>query len=470
MAIDKMHDLLAGISSFFHLDVLSSPEVSRAIKRSLDAHGKLRERRMPLHAQLVFWLVILLTLRRERSIPDVFGILIDSCRSLAGGLSRKAITDGGLARARQRLGAAPLKTFFEEISSTRSEPWFYGMRPVAADGVRLTMPDTEKNLGAFPRQTTGRGRAAWPQMLAVCFMDIACRMMIGACFGTIHDDERSLARCLWSELRREDLLVEDKGFFKKEDFFQLNSMGIRFLCKMPASCKKLSVIHEYGAGDVLVELRGRRPRMLHEVPDHRKGRPGNTKKFRLRLRLISYSIDGTKHQILTNVFDREISPAEFACAYHWRWDAEIAYDELKVHLMTVNHGKAKTVFRSKSPELVEQEFWAMLSTYNLVRGVMRDAGERHEIDPLELSFTGSLRVIEDALLRIQHAQAENLPRLHRRLLLDVAECRLDRPRRPRKWPRVVKSKMSNFRVKTEQDHEVALVLELEFSPLNRVAS
>ncbi len=133
--------------------------------------------------------------------------------------------------------------------------------------------------------------------------------------------------------------------------------------------------------------------------------------------------------------------------YHERWESEISYDEVKVHLETVKHGTQHTVFRSKSPELVEQEFWAMLSTYNLVRGLMAEAAVKHDIPPLELSFVDSLEVIGLTLAEVQSAPDERLPFLHERLLEDLADCRLDRPRRPRVYDRVVKAKMSNYAVK-----------------------
>lgn len=469
MDIDRMHALLAEISGRFHLDVLANRDVVDAAKASLAAHGKLGGREMPLKSPLVFWLVIMLVLRRDRSVPNAFGTLVEACRDLAGGLSRKAVTDGGLAKARQRLGSEPLETFFLKQAEARRAPWFHGLRPVAADGVRLTMPDTPANLARFPRQRSGRGKAAWPQMLAVCLLDIADRRIVGASFDNIHRGERALGRTLWPLLDQDDLLIEDRGFFKKEDLWRLDEAGHKFVCKLPGKPKR-KVLHKYGPGDYLVEMRGRRPREAGEARDHERGPHGNSKKFKLVVRLITYKVGGMQHRIVTNVFDREITPEDFAKIYHWRWDAEIAYDELKTHLMTVRHGLAKTVFRSKSPSLVEQEFWAMLCAYNLVRGLMAEAGRRHGIDPLEISFTASLAVIEDSLIAIQRAGDSDLPRLHRRLLRDLSECRLDRPRRPRIWPRVVKVKMSNYRVKQEDHHESLLAFEVDLSAPERLAS
>ena len=89
----------------------------------------------------------------------------------------------------------------------------------------------------------------------------------------------------------------------------------------------------------------------------------------------------------------------------------------------------------------------MLATYNLVRELMLDAARAHDIPPRELSFVDSLVVIGLTLPEVQSAPDRRLPFLRRRLLADIAECRLDRPRRPRVYDRVVKVKMSNYALK-----------------------
>lgn len=472
MAIDRMHALLANISENFHLDVLAAKPVVAAVDHALSTHGKLCCRKMPLKPRLVFWLVILLALRRERSIPNVFALIIEAARSLAPGLSRDTVTDGGLAKARHRLGSAPFKTFFHALADLPiTLPSFYGLRPCAMDGVRLTMPDTDENCSRFPKQSTGRGKAAWPQMLAVCLLDIRNRRIIDAQFDEIHGSERALGRLLWNRLDEKSVLIEDRGFFKAEDFFRLQESGRKFLCKLPAK-PTIRIVAEHGRGDYLIELRGRREREGGEACDTLLGRGKNsrTKKFKSTVRLIVYRIGEVEHRLVTNVFDRRISPEKFARIYHWRWDIEMSYDELKVHLMSVRHGKAQTVFRSKSPELVEQEFWAMLSAYNLVRDLMTRAAKQSGEDALNMSFTDSLAVIEDHLLLIQQAPFGELLRWHRRLMQSLSRCTIDRPRRQRQWPRVVKSKMSNFKVKRAYHKESELLVVIKLPELTEIAS
>jgi hypothetical protein len=58
------------------------------------------------------------------------------------------------------------------------------------------------------------------------------------------------------------------------------------------------------------------------------------------------------YRLLTTLLDPRPAPApERAALYHERWEIETALDELKTHLRG-----APIVLRSKTPELVEQEF------------------------------------------------------------------------------------------------------------------
>ena len=77
---------------------------------------------------------------------------------------------------------------------------------------------------------------------------------------------------------------------------------------------------------------------------------------------------------------------------------------------------------------------------------MHEAALAAEVDPDRLSFTHALRVLQAAIPEFQMTAPEQLPRLYRRVLRDIARKRLP-ARRPRSNPRAVKRKMSNFRRK-----------------------
>jgi hypothetical protein len=460
--IGRMHGLLARFSRDFSLGVLANGGVTKAVRESLAAHGKLEQRASPLAPQLVFWLVICMVLMRDRSIPAVFSALIEAGRQLFPGLSRHAVSDGALAHARERLGAQPFETFF--MATTQSIPndlWFHGLRPRAIDSFCATMPDTARNRKRFPMQKSYRGRVAWPQLRATCVVDIRTRGIIAAHMGNTREGEQTQAEMLWNAVSADDLLIEDRGFFAAHDFNTLNQRDCKFLCRMPKNVHP-RLVQRLGPGDSLVELVYRRPRKPGEAPDSHIGRPSKTKVVRLIVRLIEYRLKASRvrYRLVTNVFDPNITPQEFAEVYHWRWDAEIAFDELKTHLMAVRHGKQHTIFRSKHPTLVQQEFWAMLAAYNLVRSLMGHAAATAGIDPQELSFLESLHVIEASMQIAQIVPGPDRPHIFRRLLADLAECRINRPRRPRSFPRVVKSRRTAYAVKQRHHRESALKIDI----------
>ena len=63
-------------------------------------------------------------------------------------------------------------------------------------------------------------------------------------------------------------------------------------------------------------------------------------------------------------------------------------DEFKTHLRG-----GQIVLRSKTPELIEQEFYGLMLAHRAVRTLMNEAAQHQNIDPDRLSFTHSLRVI-----------------------------------------------------------------------------
>ena len=55
------------------------------------------------------------------------------------------------------------------------------------------------------------------------------------------------------------------------------------------------------------------------------------------------------------------------------------------------------VLRSKTPELVRQEFYGLLMAHFTIRGLMHEATLKQGLDPDKLSFIHSVRVIRRKL-------------------------------------------------------------------------
>jgi hypothetical protein len=88
------------------------------------------------------------------------------------------------------------------------------------------------------------------------------------------------------------------------------------------------------------------------------------------------------YRLATTILDHERAPAtELAALYHDRWHIETALDELKTHLRG-----ARIVLRSKTPDLVRQEFYGLVMAHFAIRGLMHEAALRSGEAPDRLSF------------------------------------------------------------------------------------
>ncbi len=151
---------------------------------------------------------------------------------------------------------------------------------------------------------------------------------------------------------------------------------------------------------------------------------------------------GEIHRLLTTLLDPERCPAlDLVCAYHERWEIELIIDETDTHQRL-----ADRPLRSLKPVGVIQELYALLIAHYAIRSLMHEAAVQAALDPDRLSFTQALAVVQAAIPEFQMTAPDLLPRLYARLLNDLAANPLPE-RRLRTNPRVVKHKMSDFKLR-----------------------
>ena len=83
---------------------------------------------------------------------------------------------------------------------------------------------------------------------------------------------------------------------------------------------------------------------------------------------------------------------------------------------------------------------------------MHEAALQVDLDPDQLSFSGVIRVLQQAVPEFQMTAPEQLPALYQRLLRDIGRKTIPK-RRLRSNPRVVKRKMSNFMLKRAEHQD-----------------
>jgi IS4 transposase len=85
---------------------------------------------------------------------------------------------------------------------------------------------------------------------------------------------------------------------------------------------------------------------------------------------------------------KEAPAQELAALYHTRWEIESVFDELKTHQQ-----QSRRVLRSKTPELVRQEFYGWVLAHYAVRWLVHQSALEHQTAHDTLSFTRHLHLL-----------------------------------------------------------------------------
>ena len=92
------------------------------------------------------------------------------------------------------------------------------------------------------------------------------------------------------------------------------------------------------------------------------------------------------------MLDPAAAPAlELAALYHERWEAQAVFDELKTHLL-----QRRRMLRSKTAELVRQEFYGWVLAHYAVRWLMHQGASSHRMRQAEVSFASHVQLMRRA--------------------------------------------------------------------------
>nr|WP_268240474.1 transposase [Streptomyces albiflavescens] len=136
-----------------------------------------------------------------------------------------------------------------------------------------------------------------------------------------------------------------------------------------------------------------------------------------------------------------------ATLYRERWEIESVFAEIK----TQQRG-ARVALSSKTPDGVLQQIWAHLLVHHALRELMLRTAATRQLDPDRISFTETLRSARRSVTVTPGSSPPDLLVKALRLLQEDLLERLLPARRPRSQPRVVKRKMSNYRLKRPERH------------------
>lgn len=385
------------------LGVLAEVVPRDFIEDCLDETGRREQRIRSLPAHVMVRFCQAMCLFPDDDYEEVIRKLVGSLRLMGSWRDEWRIpTASAITQARQRLGYEPLQVLFERVAEPvagrgTKGAWVGSRRVVAMDGFLLDVPDTDENLAEFGRRNNGGHPGAYPQVLVVGLGECGAHTILGAALGDCHGDERALAQQCLSSVEPDMLVTADRNFYSFQLWSRFRATGADLLWRV-SSTLTLPVLAWLPDGSylsVVLDASVRRGLRQQVIEDARSGRDLDSDRACV-VRVVEYEVPGRKGSgsgelicVLTSVLDHsEMTAVEVAAAYHQRWEFEGLIDEIKTH----QRGPAR-VLRSKSPDMVRQEIWAMLLTHYAVRRLMCRAADEADVDPDRVSFMRSLRVV-----------------------------------------------------------------------------
>jgi Insertion element 4 transposase N-terminal/Transposase DDE domain len=358
-----------------------------AVEEVLIESSRQSKRIRELPNDIVVYFVMMLGLFRDSSHSEVLRCAMEGLHWLLGIMLPKVTGKSGIAQARMRVGWEPMKKLFDRFAVPIAKPGSKGSfyrqwRVTAIDGSIFDVDDSLKNdeyFGRSSNQTSKRG--PYPQARLLSLVECGTHIMFAAAIGGYKDSEVALARKVLPQLQKDMLLIADRVFFGFDLFKQASETGAALLWRMR---KGVKLVPEGDLSD------GSHIGTIYSSADQKK-------ETGMRVRFFEYEVVGSKdaelYTMITNILDPQQAPAlELAALYRERWEFETVLDEVKTHL------NAKTiVLRSKTPDLVKQELYGLIMAHYAVRAVMFEAAMQKDLDPDDLSFIHSVRVIRRKL-------------------------------------------------------------------------
>jgi len=451
MGIQKEHhQLLAQFTAEYDLQPIAS-HLSAIIKESLESEPfkKCRQGTILTRA-FVIWFVILSTIRRDLSYLGIMDWIVSGFRWLSCCLPKQLIAEGTMTHARVRVGLTIFQVIFKKVTSsfTTLKPDFHKWTTVIFDGSACTTPDTQSNRDKFGKSKSGRGESAFPMLRIVTLLSASTRLILDFAYGSIQGKgtgERTLMTNLLTKCSQKNLLfLLDAGLYSFATVFAICEKECDSLVKVSSNVN-LTMIpgSRFSDGSYLSKINGK-------ILDLEKSteQKQEYKKVTLIVRVIEYQIPGFRPcRLTTTILDPRISAKELVIHYHQRWEVEISFREIKTHQCATLKGQMPTIFRSKRADLVEQELYALIIGYNLLRDLICESAHQYHKNPLLISFLESLQLFIDIVQLINIFSLSLRELQHQYLLSLISQSEINRPRRKRINPRVVKIKMSKFKRK-----------------------
>ena len=350
----------------------------------------------------------------------------------AQGLAPCSADTGAYCKARRRLPEAVLARLTRATGQNTQEqaplPWRWnGYTLKVVDGTTLSMPDTPANQKAFPQHNAQKPGIGFPILRLVVLFSLAVGTVLDAALGRYqgkHSGETALWHGLHDDLQAGDLVLADRCFSSFWDLALARQRDAHLVSRLH-QCRRADFRtgRRLGREDHVVQWsKPARPEWMDEPTYAALPASLAVRELRVRVRVAGFRVRVLV--VVTTLLDAGEMPREdIAILYRMRWHAELDLRSLKQTLQM-------DILRCQSPEMVRKEVWAHLLAYNLLCGLMVRSALEGGLLPLQVSFKGTLQLVQAFAAVLWTAAVEELAEIMRRLREAIREHRVgDRPNR-----------------------------------------
>ena len=377
----------ARLADYLSASLLARVVPAEVVNDVLDAHGRNSQRLRSFPAVVGVYYCIALSLYPEAAYEEVFAAVAQGLAWAAGAAEPTRVSKVAISLARSKIGAAPLQDLMRRccvpMADERFHPeaFYRGMRLVAMEGGNFELPDEADNEAYFGRPGSRTGVAGYPQAQCAVLVECITHAILAANLGPYRASEWSVCEPLLAHLGPGMLCMADRGFNGYEYWRQAQATGAQLLWRCKSN-RLLPRHQELPDGSCLSVI------MPTGVPQV------HAREQAVIVRVVEYALPSLadaqpRYRLLTTMLDPAQAPAlELAALYHQRWHVEEVFDELKTHLL-----RSRRVLRSKTAELVRQEFYGWVLAHYAVRWLLHQGATRHRMPHDELSFASHVQLL-----------------------------------------------------------------------------
>lgn len=326
-----------------------------------------------------------------------------SCSNLRH-LSELSFSAASYCNARKRL---PLEVFEQLVEQTAKrigseipqEGLWKGHRVWLGDGSGCSMPDTKELREYFGQPGCQKKGCGFPVAHLLALMNCQTGMLHKMIASPLHTHDLSKVSEFSSELRKEDILVLDRGFCSSPLILALTAQEIHSVIRVTSRHKVDFRRAKYDADTGIRRRRIAKLGSYEQIVEWHKPQNCppwmNEQEFKslpdfVLLREIRYRLDSKGYRskevtLVTTLLDpKKYSRMALIKLYGMRWDIETNFRHLKIS-MEMDVLKAKTV------EGVKKEICIFTLAYNLVRQAMLEQAKCYRVPLKQISFLDTLR-------------------------------------------------------------------------------